>query len=266
MSRLILALMVCGVVSTQATAKVTSKPVQYQDGNTSLEGHIAWDDAIEGKRPGVLVVHEWWGLNDYARGRAEQLAKLGYVAFALDMYGKGKLTEHPQQAGEWAGMIRKNVAAWQKRGLAGLDILKQHEHVDQQRLAAIGYCFGGATVCQMAYSGAELRGVVSFHGSLPAPEPEQSQQIKAKLLICHGAADPFVPKPQIAKFQEALERAGADWQMVYYSGARHSFTNPGANKRGMDGLRYDKNADTRSWQHMQSFFDQVFLDSSGEGE
>jgi dienelactone hydrolase len=248
------------LISLPAQAKVVTKTIQYSDGDVALEGHMAWDDSIEGRRPGVLVVHEWWGLNDYARQRAERLAELGYVAFALDMYGKGKVTEHPQEAGQWAGVIRQNVDAWQKRALAGLEILKQHDLVDPQRLAAIGYCFGGATVCQMAYSGADLKGVVSFHGSLPAPEPEQASKIKAKLLVCHGAADAFIPTEQIAKFQKALEEADADWQMVYYSGARHSFTNPGADARGIDGLKYDKDADQRSWQHMQSFFNELFVD------
>lgn len=258
MSRIVTGLIVALLVSTQARAEVVTKAVQYNDGDVALEGTLAWDDAFEGKRPGVLVVHEWWGLDDYARGRAEQLARLGYVAFALDMYGKGKITEHPQEAGEWAGIIRKNVAAWQRRALAGLDVLKEHDLVDSQRLAAIGYCFGGATVCQLAYSGAPLKGVVSFHGSLPAPTPEQQPKIAAKLLICHGAADAFVPAPQIAAFQEALEQSGADWQMIYFGNARHSFTNPGADKRGIDGLRYNKLADMRSWRYLQDFFDEIF--------
>lgn len=258
MNRVALILIVAVAVSTQSQAKVVTKTVQYSDGDVALEGHLAWDDSIDGKRPGVLVVHEWWGLNDYARGRAEQLAKMGYVAFALDMYGKGKVTEHPQEAGQWAGMIQKNVDAWQKRALAGLEMLKQHEMVDKRRLAAIGYCFGGATVCQLAYSGAPLRGVVSFHGSLPAPAAGDADQIKAKLLICHGAVDPFIPEERIDEFQDALEKAGADWQMIYYAGAKHGFTNPAADGKGLSGLGYDKKADTRSWQHMKSFFEEIF--------
>lgn len=258
MNRIVMTLLFVALVSVQAQAKVVTKSIQYTDGEVALEGHLAWDDSIEGKRPGVLVVHEWWGLNDYARGRAEQLAKMGYVAFALDMYGKGKVTGHPQEAGKWAGMIRENVDAWQKRALAGLEILKKHEMVDRQRLAAIGYCFGGATVCQLAYSGAPLKGVVSFHGSLPAPEADDAGQIEAKLLICHGAVDPFIPEERIDKFQDALEDAGVDWQMIYYAGARHSFTNPGADERGIDGLGYNKKADTRSWNHMKMFFAEIF--------
>ena len=255
--------MVVGLLAaTNVYGEIVTKKVQYADGDVALEGYIAWDAASDAERPGVLVVHEWWGLNDYARGRAEKLAKLGYVAFALDMYGKGKVTEHPQKAGEWAGMIRKNVAAWQKRALAGLEILKQHESVDGTRLAAIGYCFGGATVCQLAYAGADLKGVVSFHGSLPTPDDGQASKINAKLLICHGAADSFVPEAQIAAFQKALEAAGADWQMISYSGARHSFTNPGADDRGIEGLKYDAGADGRSWKHMQMFFDEIFAPGS----
>lgn len=260
MNRALIAVIITALFSAHVHAKVVSRTITYHDGQTALQGFLAWNDAIDGKRPGVLVVHEWWGLNDYARSRAKQLARLGYVAFALDMYGEGKVTEHPQEAGEWAGVIRRNVAKWQKRAMAGLDVLRQQETVDQRRLAAIGYCFGGATVCQLAYSGANLNGVVSFHGSLPVPEPGPASPINAKMLICHGAADNFVPDAQVAKFQSALEQAGVDWQMIHYSGAKHSFTNPGADKRGIDGLRYNKAADVRSWQHMQTFFDEIFAD------
>ena len=205
-----------------------------------------------------MIVHEWWGLNDYARARARQLAEMGYVAFALDMYGDGKVTEHPQEAGQWAGMIRSNVADWQQRARRGLEELQQHPQVDQQRVAAIGYCFGGATVLQLAYSGAPLAGVVSFHGALPVATPEQAQTLRAPILVCHGAADSFIPEQGIVDFRAALEQAGADWQMVYYAGAKHSFTNPDANRRGIDGIAYDAAADRRSWAQMQAFFGEVF--------
>lgn len=248
------------VAVSQAHAKVQSKTIAYKHGDAELQGYLAWDDSIEGKRPGVLVVHEWWGLNDYVRARADQLAKFGYVAFAIDMYGEGKITKHPKQASEWAGQIRANVEQWRERALTGLGVLRKQEQVDSSRLAAIGYCFGGATVMQMAYAGAELKGVVSFHGSLPAPEPQQQKEgrIKASLLICHGAADPFVPEDRAQKLREALSAAGADWHMVYYGGARHSFTNPDADQYGVDGIKYDKQADERSWRHMQIFFEGLF--------
>jgi dienelactone hydrolase len=244
--------------SSQANAAVKTKSVEYEHAGVPLVGHLAWDDSVEGKRPGVLVVHEWWGLNDYARGRAERLAKMGYVAFALDMYGKGKVTEHPREAGEWATQVRSNVDSWRERAKAGLEILRGAELVDPDRIAAIGYCFGGATVLQLAYSGADVKGVVTFHGALPLPEDVAEGRIKPSILICHGAEDGFVPEEQAQKLREMLGKLGADWTMIYYAGARHSFTNPGADKRGMEGLKYNKKADQRSWRHMQVFFDEIF--------
>jgi dienelactone hydrolase len=241
-----------------AWAEVKTKTVGYRDGDVELQGFLAWDDAVKGKRPGVIVVHEWWGLNDYAKKRAEMLAKLGYVAFAIDMYGKGKVTDHPDQASAWMKQIADNAAAAQKRALLGLDILRRNALVDPTRIAAIGYCFGGATVMQMAYAGADLAGVVSFHGSLPVATDEQGRQIKAKILVAHGSADSFVPRERVAEFQQALDKAGADWQMITYGGARHGFTNPGADKYGVENIRYNKNADIRSWQEMRQFFADIF--------
>jgi len=258
MKRLSLALLCLALTTQSAAADVKTKTIEYQHGDVKLQGYFAWDDSIEGQRPGVLVVHEWWGLNDYARSRAKQLAQLGYVAFALDMYGKGKVTEHPKQAGKWAGMIRKNINQWQERSLLGLKQLQRHELVDRSRIAAIGYCFGGATVMQIAYSGADVRGVVSFHGSLPPATPEQQKKIKAKILVHHGASDGFIPEERIAAFKKALTEAKADWHFVTHGGAVHSFTNPGADKRGIDGLKYDPAADRRSWEHTQLFFDEIF--------
>ena len=245
------------LVSSPVTAEVQSKSVQYRHGDVPLQGYLAWDDSLEGKRPGVLVVHEWWGLNDYARKRANELAKLGYVAFALDMYGAGKVTEHPAEAGEWAGQIRKNVAAWRERATLGLDMLKKSPHVDPARVAAIGYCFGGATVIQLAYADAPVLGVVSFHGSLPVV-PDDVEKIAPRILVCHGDSDGFVPKENIESFRKGLDRAGADWHFVSYGGARHSFTNPDADSKGIDGLRYDPKADQRSWSHMKTFFAEIF--------
>lgn len=248
------------LLAAPAFGEIKSKQVPYTHDGVELQGFMVWDDAKEGKRPGVLVVHEWWGLNDYARQRAEELAQMGYVAFALDMYGKGKVAEHPQQAGEWAGMIRQNIDSWRARALKGVEMLKKHEKVDKDRIAAIGYCFGGATVCQLAYAGADLRGVVSFHGSLPVANEEDAKRIKSKILICHGHADPFIPEERVVEFQNALEKAGKDFQFIAYQGAKHGFTNKGADKRGIDGLGYDAAADKRSWQHMKMFFDEIFAD------
>lgn len=250
------------VCSAAAQAEVQSRTVPYEHDGVPLQGFMAWDDALTDKRPGVIVVHEWWGLNDYARKRAEMLAHLGYVAFAVDMYGKDKVTEHPQQAGEWAKQIQANVQNWRERALLGLDILRNDEHANPDQLAAIGYCFGGATVMQMAYAGALLDGVVSFHGSLPVATKDQSDQIQAKILVAHGSADAFVPQERIVSFQKALDEAGADWQMIYYGGAHHSFTNPNAGTHGIPNLRYDPKADERSWEHMLLFFDEIFSTES----
>lgn len=253
--------MIAAACLPQARAEIKTQKVQYEQAGAQLEGMLAWDDSISGRRPGVLVVHEWWGLNDYARSRARQLAEMGYVAFALDMYGKGKVTEHPQEAGEWAGRIRANQENWQKRALAGYEILRNHELVDPSQTAAIGYCFGGSTVLQLAYSGTDLKAVVSFHGALPTPTEEQAEQIKARILVCHGAADGFISEESIQAFRQGLEKANVDWEMIYYAGARHSFTNKGADERGIDGLRYNAKADRRSWRQMKILFDDVFADS-----
>ncbi len=244
------------LLSGTAAAEIKSQTVAYRHGNVELVGHLAWDDSSDQPRPGVLVVHEWWGLNDYARRRAEQLAALGYVAMAVDMYGEGKVTEHPQQAREWATAVRQNADVWHGRAMAGLEVLRKHPRVDPQRLAAIGYCFGGSTVMHLAFRGAPLRGVVSFHGALVTP-PDDAK-VQARLLVCHGAADGFIPEEQCQQFRAALDKAQIDYQMVYYGGARHSFTNPDADKHGIQGLKYDARADARSWSLMQQFFQEIF--------
>jgi dienelactone hydrolase len=222
------------------------------------EGYLAFDDTITGKMPGVLIVHEWWGLNDYVRGRAEELARMGYMAFALDMYGKGKFTEHPEEASAWMKMVNNNVEEWQQRAMAGLDVLKKQPQVDTSQIAAIGYCFGGATVQVLAYGGADLKGVVSFHGSLIPPNAEQAARTRAKILICHGAQDPMNTPDSMVAYVKAMNATPIDWQFIVYGGTRHSFTNPGADKYGMDALAYNRSADRRSWQHMTDFFDELF--------
>ncbi|MEE4112336.1 MAG: dienelactone hydrolase family protein [Desulfobacteraceae bacterium] len=245
-------------VVVPAQAAVVTETVTYRHEGQTLEGFMAWDDAIAGKRPGVLVVHEWWGLNDYVRDRARQLAELGYVAFALDMYGVGKVTEHPSQAGEWMKMITENLDFWRHRALAGLAVLKGAERVDPDRITAIGYCFGGSTVQQLAYGGANIRGVVSFHGSPLLPGPGEVERVRAKILICHGAADPFTKPEQLQKYLTEMGTSGLDWQFIAYGGARHGFTNPGADAKGMEALAYNRSADMRSWAHMRLFFEEIF--------
>lgn len=243
-----------------AEAEVRTRTVTYRDGSTTLQGYLAWDDSVTGRRPAVMVVHEWWGLNDYAKRRARMLAALGYAAFAVDMYGDAKVTEHAKEASTWAKQITENIAGWRRRALAGLHVLRQQSMVDPQRLAAIGYCFGGATVMELAYTGADLRGVVSFHGSLPIPSENEARQIRASVLAANGAADAFVPQARVARFQQALEQAGVDWHMVICGGAHHAFTNPSADRYGIENIRYNRKADERSWRHMEQFLEEVFRD------
>jgi dienelactone hydrolase len=245
------------LVSLPAQAAVVSRPVEYKEGDTVLKGYLAHDDAKAGKRPGVLVVHEWWGLNDYVRSRVNKLAQLGYVAFALDMYGKDVWTTDPNKAKELMSHLM-GTPLLRERANAGLEILRKNQLVDPKRIAAIGYCFGGTTVLELAYSGANVAGVASFHGGLTAPQIEDEGRIKAKVLVLHGADDGFISAEKITAFQEGMRKAGADWQMVYFGGTVHSFTNPGADKVGIKGIAYNKKADERSWSYMQVFFKEIF--------
>lgn len=239
-------------------AAVQSKKITYKVGDLDCHGYLAWDDAVSGPRPGVLVVHEWWGLNDYARGRAEQLAKMGYVAFAADMYGEGKVTEHPKEAGEMATKVRANVQEWRKRAAAALDLLMAQPQCDKTKLAAIGYCFGGSTALQLAYSGADLKVVATFHAALPTPTAEEAKQIKATILVCHGADDTFIPAKAIESFRRALDRAGVKYEFVSYPDTVHSFTVPGADKHNLPGMKYNKTADEDSWKRMLALFAEKF--------
>ena len=242
---------------SQANAEVQTKSIEYKDGDTVLAGFLAWDDSISGARPRVLVVHEWWGLNDYVKGRAKQLAAEGYVAFALDLYGDNKVTTHAEEANEWMTQIASNLELWTRRAQLGLDVLKKQDQVDADRTAAIGYCFGGATAMQMAYAGVDLDAVVSFHGSLPAA-PEGVTSIKPQILAAHGRDDQFVPPEKVAAFQQGLDRVNAKWEMLIFSDTRHGFTNPGAGEYGIDNLVYNETADKRSWDAMKRLFGEIF--------
>ncbi|MGB5202305.1 MAG: dienelactone hydrolase family protein [Sedimenticolaceae bacterium] len=250
--------MVLLLASSSANAVMQQEAVSYKDGDVELKGYLFWDDAFTGKRPGVLVAHEWWGLNDYAKLRAEMLAETGYVAFAADMYGDGKITRHADEAKGWMEQISSNAEAWQRRANLALAQLKAHPKVDAERLAAIGYCFGGATVMQMAYAGADLAGVLSFHGALPPATPEQAARVKARVLVAHGDADGLIPAERIQAFKQALSQASVDWEMDIYGGAKHSFTNPYADGYGMEALAYQEAADQRSWLRALAFLEDIF--------
>ena len=240
-------------------AEVKTKVVEYKDGDTVLEGFVAWDSAAAGKStPGVLVVHQWMGLTDYEKGRCKQLAELGYVAFALDIYGKGTRPANVQEAGKQSGVYKKDRDLYRRRLNLGLAQLCTLENVAKNRIAAIGYCFGGTGAIELARSGADIQGVVSFHGGLDSPAPSDGKKIKAKLLICHGSDDPFVPAADIAAFQAELNAANVDWQMINYSGAVHAFTQPMAGNDNSRGAAYNELADKRSWIAMRDFFNELF--------
>lgn len=243
------------IVSNITKARVITETIEYPLDGQAHTGYLAYDDAIPAPRPAVLVVHEWWGLSEYEKSRVRMLAELGYAAFAVDMYGAGKFTNNPDQAREWMQSITTDVEWWRNTAWAGVEILKTKAQADPKRIAAIGYCFGGGTVLQLAYSNAELAGVVSFHGSLPTAE--DGIKIKPKILIFHGHADPFIPKLTLDNFQSALEKAHADWQQVSYGGVLHSFTNPHAAEHGMQALKYDAQADNRSWATMKLFLKEI---------
>ena len=244
-------------LSSPATGEVMTKTVTYQDGETMLEGSVAWNSEATAA-PGVLVVHQWMGLTDYEKGRCNQLAELGYVAFALDIYGKDNRPTNRGEAGKAAGRFKKDRALYRQRLEMGLEQLLAVAKVDKERIAAIGYCFGGTGVLELARSGADIDGVVSFHGGLDSPTPADGANIKAKLLICHGADDPFVPAKEIEGMKHELNNAKVDWQMIYYAGAVHSFTQPMAGTDNSKGAAYNAKADKRSWTAMRSFFDEIF--------
>jgi len=238
--------------------EVSAKAVEYSHGSTPLEGWLAVPKAITGKVPAVLVIHDWTGVQAYSKGRAEQLAGLGYVAMVADIYGKGVRPSNPKDSAAEAGKYKADRALYRERLLAGLAELKKQPHVDPDKIVAIGYCFGGTGVLELARAGAEVKGVVSFHGGLDSPKPEDGKKIKAKVLVLHGADDPYVPADGIAAMTAELNAAKVDWQMISYSGAVHSFTNKGAGDDHSKGNAYNASADARSWTHMRAFFDELF--------
>jgi dienelactone hydrolase len=249
-----------GATTMQAAAEdsITTQILVYDHGDVELRGCLAYDKSIAGKRPGVLVVPEWWGLNDFAREKARQIAELGYVALAVDMYGDGRATTDPAEAGRLAGQFRENPTLWRQRAQAAFNALAHDEHCDPARIAAIGFCFGGTTVLQLAADGAELVAAVSFHGNLMPISPSDAARIKARILVLHGAADPHVPDENVKAFEDSLRKASVDWQLIAYGGAKHAFMNPASSRLGMEGIGYDERTARRAWEQMRLFLQDVF--------
>lgn len=243
---------------------IKTEAITYSSDNIKdslvMDGYVAWDTSVTGKRPVVLVVHEWWGLNDYVKRRVRELAGLGYLAMAVDFYGNGKRADNPTDAGNLAGPFYKDPAMAQARFDAALNAVRKYEQADSSKVAAIGYCFGGTQVLNMANLGENLLGVVSFHGGLQVVTPDKAK-LKAQVLVCHGGADPFVPAEQVAQFKKQMDSIGAKYTFKEYAGATHAFSNPDATATGEKfkiPIAYNAAADTASWNEMKNFFGTIF--------
>ncbi len=240
---------------------IHSETIRLSAEGTDLQSYLAYDDANDARRPGVMVIHEWWGLNDYIRRRVDQLAKLGYAALAVDMYGNGEVADNPDDAGRLMNGVLSDITKAESRMGAALEYLQSHDRVDAQRIAAIGYCFGGAMVLHAARTGMPLSGVVSFHGALGSAHKPAPGEVRAKVMVCHGADDSLVPEADVAALKDEMKAAGADLRFIAYPGALHGFTNPDADANGKKyglPLAYDKDTDAKSWKQMQAFFKEVF--------
>ena len=241
-----------------AFGKIKTETVEYKDGDAVLEGFLAYDDSSDKPRPGVLVVQDWTGVGDYVKGRARQLAELGYVVFCADIYGKGIHPSDPKDCAAEAGKYKGDRPLMRSRVRAGLAQLEQNKLVEKNKIAAIGYCFGGTTVLELGRSGAEVRGIVTFHGGLQTPTPEDAKNIRCRLLVCHGGDDPFVKPDEVAAFKEEMAKGKVDCKFIAYPGAVHSFTRPDAGSDNSKGAAYNAAADNASWQAMKDFFAEIF--------
>lgn len=247
------------------TQAVVGEEINYSTDEVTMNGYIAYDSTVEGKRPGILVVHEWWGHDEYARSRADQLAELGYVALAVDMYGDGKQASHPEDAQKFSGEVMSNFDSARNRFQAALETLKSNPNVDQEQIGAIGYCFGGSVIISMANAGVPLDGVAAFHAGLQLPVMPQEGTTTSRILVMNGADDPFVTEEQEANLDSAMAAANVEYTYIAYEGVKHSFTNPDATERGSEfglPLEYNEEADKKSWERMKEFFSTTFEDSS----
>ena len=258
MTRTVLVVAAAVAFAGAARAEVRTRAIEYSQGDTPLEGFLAWDDSAAGERPGVLVIHEWWGQNQHARNQAVRLARAGYVAFALDMYGKGRVATHPEDAKAFMQEATRDPAVVRARFEAALKVLEAQPQVDPKRTGALGYCFGGGVALGMARAGADLAAVAVFHSAIPsAGEAPPKGRVTPRILIATGGADPRVPKERVEAFARELEAAGAKVTVITYPGVKHSFTNPDAGKAGMEGLAYDEQADRKSWAAAMKMFSET---------
>lgn len=261
MRQLLVALCTGIALLSTAAADIQSREIEYRGDGISMRGYLAWNEGAEGPRPGVLVVHEWWGHNDYARERARMLAAQGYVALAVDMYGDGRSTEHPAEANAFMQAATERSEGMSARFNAALRTLQAQAETDAGRIAAIGYCFGGGVVLNMARAGAPLAGVASFHGSLaPMAHTAEADTLRSSIIVFNGAADPMVSAESIAAFKAEMDAADADYEFIDYPGVLHSFTNPDADRYAEHGLpvAYDAAADADSWERLQLFLARIF--------
>jgi dienelactone hydrolase len=256
---LTIAALAAATLSTSAAAEVRTKEIEYKQGDTVLQGFVAWDDAAKGKRPGVLVIHEWWGHNEHARNQARRLAKAGYVGLAVDMYGKGKVTTHPKDAMAFMQEATKDAAVLTARFDAGLGLLKAQPQVDAGKIGVVGYCFGGSVALNQARAGKDLAAVATFHAGLkPAGAQAEKGKVKPRILVQTGGADPMIPAEQVKEFEDEMKAAGVPARVITYPQAKHSFTNPDAGKAGMEALAYDADADAKSWAEAARFLEETF--------
>ncbi|MEK2644552.1 dienelactone hydrolase family protein [Bdellovibrio sp. BCCA] len=245
------------VMCSNSNAAVKTEPVEYKDGKTTLEGFLAYDDTVTSPRPAVVIVHQWMGLTDHEKNSAQRLAQQGYVAFALDIYGKGVRPGSPQEAGKLATQYKSDIKSFRQREKAALDFISKNKKVDPKRIVIIGYCFGGTGALEAARAGFPVIGAVSFHGGLSTPNPQETKSVKPKLLVMHGAIDPNVPLTEVEGFMKEMNDAKADYQFIAYSGAVHAFTQKEAGNDPSKGVAYNEAADRRSWQAFMDFLHEV---------
>lgn len=245
------------LISAMAGAAVVEKPLEYKAGDVVCEGWQAYDDAVRGKRPSVLIVHQWTGVSDNEKMRAKMLAELGYNVLVADVYGKG-IRPVPPEASKEAGKYKSNRPLLRDRVNAALGVLSKDARTDTAKIACIGYCFGGTAAIELGRSGAPIKGIVSFHGSLDSPNPADGKNIKAKVLALHGADDPFVAAKDLAAFEQEMKDCGVDYKLVQYPGAVHSFTQISAGHDNSKGSAYNEAADKASWEEMKAFFGRIF--------